>query len=105
MYCCKTRIIRLLETIARKPEKSLCGLGWAANRELALGALCEERTHHFVCCKIPPWHIDEDLHMVDDPKKINPNSAHAIHHISKPPQSLNMHIQFSIASNISTQLK
>jgi hypothetical protein len=58
--------------MACKPEKGLCGFGWAAKRELALGALCEERTHHSVCRKIPPWHIDENLHMFDDPSKLIP---------------------------------
>lgn len=42
-------------------EEGLGGLGWAAKREFALGALCEERAHHLVCRKIPPWHIDEHL--------------------------------------------
>jgi hypothetical protein len=44
------------------PEEGLGRLGLAGKDELALGALCEERAHHFVGSEIPPWHVDEHLH-------------------------------------------
>jgi hypothetical protein len=43
------------------PEERLGRLGLAGKDELALGALCEERAHHFVGSEIPPWHVDEHL--------------------------------------------
>lgn len=52
------------------PEEGLRGLGLAGEHELALGALGEERAHHFVGSEIPPWHVDEHLHTYHDPTKL-----------------------------------
>jgi len=58
-----------------KPEECLRRLAWAAEDDLALGALSQEWAHHFVSCKVPPRHIDEHL-------QINFPIQKTIHHLT-----------------------
>jgi hypothetical protein len=82
-----------------EPEEGLCRLPRAAEDDLAPGALSEEWAHHLVRRKVPPWHIDEHLQLIDHPNKPLLQTEHSTPDIAEVRVILN-ELNFLLCSTV-----